>query len=206
VPENERHLHATFSRLRARDLAEKFWVLSARPKFYNDLPMDYVEVLDRIGANAATPDGPRFVVLDCWNELEIRKPKDMAITDYVRQFLVEAKRWAAQLHVCLFVTVHPTKEGAKSEEPSLYDAEGSAHWANKCDNGLIIKRDYVNSVCSVRSAKVREIGAGSIGSVQFSVDGNGIFTPLTGGDYGKPYVPNRYAKAAPRNNGNLGRD
>ena len=185
IPENEGHIHQIFKRLGVTaDVQERFAVLSARPKYYTDEPMDYEEVLDRIGVNVEA-GGIGFVVLDCWNELEIRKPKDENISDYVRRFLVTAKRWARQLKVCLFITVHPTKDGASKDEPSLYDAEGSAHWANKCDNGLIIQRDYVNNVCKVRSAKVREVGAGTVGSVEFKVNPqSGLFTPLSGGDYG----------------------
>lgn len=57
----------------------------------------------------------------------------------------------------------------------------SMSWYNKCDNGLIVVRDPVNSSCKVISAKVREIGAGKRGACFFQVDPNtGIFTPEVG--------------------------
>lgn len=54
-------------------------------------------------------------------------------------------------------------------------------WFNKCDNGLIIARDFTAKSTRVISAKVREHGAGKIGVCHFHVDeATGLFTPMHG--------------------------
>src|SRR5213075_1944629 len=104
------------------------------------------------------------------------KPKDQLLTDYIGECLMYAKRWARQWKVALIVVAHPTKavtEGG-GRSVGLADIEGPMNWYNKADNGLILERNYETHVATVISAKVREIGAGKIGKVQFKVD------PLTG--------------------------
>lgn len=60
----------------------------------------------------------------------------------------------------------------------------SMNWFNKCDNGLIVVRDSSTNTAKVISAKVREIGAGKVGSCSFMVDPNtGKFTPQYGSDF-----------------------
>jgi hypothetical protein len=66
---------------------------------------------------------------------------------------------------------------------SLADIEGSMNWFNKCDNGLIVVRESGTNAAKVISAKVREIGAGKLGSCSFMVDPlTGQFTPQYGSD------------------------
>jgi twinkle protein len=52
--------------------------------------------------------------------------------------------------------------------PGLYDISGSAHFINKCDNGIVIHRNRDEKMGSLREvtvnlAKVRNKVAGSIG-------------------------------------------
>jgi hypothetical protein len=78
---------------------------------------------------------------------------------------------------------HRTKAiaGNGGKVTSLADIEGSMNWFNKCDNGLIVVRE--NNTAKIISAKVREIGAGKLGTCHFMVDPlTGRFTPQYGGD------------------------
>lgn len=57
----------------------------------------------------------------------------------------------------------------------------SMNWYNKCDNGLIIVRDFERGHAKIISAKVREDGAGKVGMCMFDVDpATGIFVPQYG--------------------------
>jgi hypothetical protein len=83
----------------------------------------------------------------------------------------------------LILIAHPSKAVAEhgGRTPTLADIEGSMNWYNKADNGLIVVREE-GKRCKVISAKVREIGAGELGSVHFIVDPEtGLFTPQYGG-------------------------
>jgi twinkle protein len=68
------------------------------------------------------------------------------------------------------VVAHPTKdvfEHGKHRTPSLYDIEGSAHWFNKCDHGVVIERPNAYSdETVVHIAKVRFDGTGEKGHVR----------------------------------------
>jgi twinkle protein len=107
----------------------------------------------------------------------------MQMTDYIGQCLRSMKAFARTFNVTIFLVAHPTK--AVNENggriPTLSDIEGSMHWNNKCDNGLIVHRDPEQNRARVISAKVREIGAGRRGVCWFNVDPKtGVFTPEVG--------------------------
>jgi twinkle protein len=66
--------------------------------------------------------------------------------------------------MCLFVViVHPTKDGAlnRGAEMSLYDAEGSSHWVNKPDIGVVVERNYESGQTIVHGKKFRHRVYGS---------------------------------------------
>lgn len=111
-------------------------------------------VVDLAG-QAVMRDGIRVLLIDPWNEVEQARKFDEAITDYVGRSLRALKRFARLYGVVVIVVCHPTKDiigqGGKQRAPSLYDCEGSAHWFNKCDHGIIIER------ASLKDEKGREI-------------------------------------------------
>jgi hypothetical protein len=89
------------------------------------------------------------------------------------------------MNAIVIVVAHPTKAIAANggKVVSLADIEGSMNWFNKCDNGLIVVREPGTNTAKVISAKVREIGAGKLGSCHFTVDpATGRFSPQYGSD------------------------
>jgi len=115
--------------------------------------------------------GVSMVLVDPWNEIERTKPKDMALTDYIGECIGAIKDSCRAFGYTFIMVAHPTKAVNENggRTPALYDIEGSANWANKCDNGLIVVRD--GNSCRVISAKTRELGAGkSPGQCWFNVD------------------------------------
>jgi hypothetical protein len=116
-------------------------------------------------------------VVDPWNELDRARKREM-MTDYIGRCLMLIKDFCRTMNAIVVVVAHPTNAiaGNGGKVTSLADIEGSMNWFNKCDNGLIVVRE--NNAAKMISAKVREIGAGKLGTCHFTVD------PLTGRFYG----------------------
>lgn len=67
---------------------------------------------------------------------------DRTETEYVSQMLTKIKRFA-QHHSChVWFVAHPKQlQQWDGGPPNLYDISGSAHFINKCDNGIVIHRN-----------------------------------------------------------------
>jgi twinkle protein len=152
-----------------------FRILSS---YLADGPRTLGWILDR-AEQAVYEDGLRVVLIDPWNEIERVKPKDVQMTDYIGECLGAIKDSARRFGYTAIMVAHPTKPSEDGKLPGLYSIEGSANWYNKCDNGLIVERKGNGTQCHVISAKVREVGAGTLGEVWFNVDPNtGVFSPV----------------------------
>ena len=188
VPENESHIREKLRRMwfatRKENAEASFQhfadlqclILSTR--YSDDAP-----TLDWLLQQCATSierNWTDFILIDPWNEVERLKPKDMLLTDYIGECIVQLKDLARRYGVTVIVIAHPTKIGAEGSV-TLYDIEGSANWANKADNGLIVSSDLDKNIARVHSLKVREPDAGKIGTCHFYVDpATGVFTPQYG--------------------------
>lgn len=93
--------------------------------------------------------GVKGLVLDPWNWIEHGRGARQSETEYVSEMLTQVCLFAANHGVHVWLIVHPTKmrkdqkgqyEG-KYPPATLYDASGSAHFANKTHNGLSVWRD-----------------------------------------------------------------
>ena len=189
VPENEGYLLDTMRKLwpgdddSFRNFSEtQCFVQSSLVRDKEDSYHTIGWVLDR-AARAVELCGIEIVLIDPWNELDRAKPKDMMLSDYIGQCLMQVKDFCRALNVSVIMIAHPTK--AVNENggriAGLADIEGSMGWFNKCDNGLIIVREPEKNTARVISAKVRELGAGRIGACYFHVDPEtGQFTPMKG--------------------------
>lgn len=126
------------------------------------------------------------MTIDPWNEMEHRRPQAFSETEYTSYALSKFRRYAQDRNKHLWVVAHPTKqrrlelknttleETAKPQFPvvSLYDISGSAHWFNKCDNGLSIWRDKYShdQQTTIHVLKVRFRECGSLGQAQVRFD------------------------------------
>ena len=188
APENEPYLRTTLRRIWGNspgfdDFEEtECFVQSSTPDNFDSEPQDLSWVLNK-AVIAIKRDETGLVVIDPWNELEHAKPRDVMMTDYIRTCLMYLKQFCRASKIALVLVAHPTKAVAENggRTPLLSDIEGSMSWYNKCDNGLIVVRDFERRSAKIISAKVREKGAGRVGSCMFSVDQDtGIFTPQYG--------------------------
>ena len=134
---------------------------------------------------AVTHRGAEIVLIDPWNELDRAREKNELMTDYIGRCLMLIKDFCRTMNAIVIIVAHPTKAIGNNggRVVSLADIEGSMNWYNKCDNGLIVVRDTATNTARVISAKVREIGAGKLGTCHFNVDpATGRFTPQYGSD------------------------
>ncbi|KAM7530363.1 hypothetical protein LguiB_033773 [Lonicera macranthoides] len=101
--------------------------------------IDWVLGLARI---AVLRHGVNGLVIDPYNELDHQRPGNQTETEYVSQMLTKVKRFA-QHHSChVWFVAHPRQlHQWVGKPPNLYDISGSAHFINKCDNGIVIHRN-----------------------------------------------------------------
>lgn len=125
-------------------------------------------VLDLAKA-AVLRHGVRGLVIDPYNELDHQRPSNQTETEYVSQMLTLIKRFA-QHHGChVWFVAHPRQlHNWIGGPPNLYDISGSAHFINKCDNGIVIHRNRDPDAgpmdqVQVCVRKVRNKVAGTVG-------------------------------------------
>lgn len=114
-------------------------------------------------------------IIDPWNYVEHKIPQGYTETQYISEALTKVSRAAKMNDVHIFVVVHPTKiqkesDTGKYRVATLYDCAGSAHWFNKCDNGISVYRDFETDVVDVHIQKVRFKWIGKIGKASFEWD------------------------------------
>ena len=141
----------------------------------NDIDEDDItlEWLIEKARDAVMRDGIRVLIIDPWNEIEHARKRDETISEYIGRAIRMLKRFARQFGVVVIVLAHPTKdiwERGKQRTPTLYDIDGSAHWFNKPDHGLVIERDPVADQSTVHISKVRFDETGFRGAIRMAFD------------------------------------
>jgi twinkle protein len=153
-------------------LDQFFCVLAPRWDFEDDEESDIDWLLEKM-QEAIGRYGANVFIIDPWNEIEHRRRRDETLSEYTGRAIRSLKRFAAINDALVIVIVHPTKDGGlEGEQMSLYDADGSAHWANKPDIGLIVFRDESSNRMTLRIRKLRFSRLGERGDVHFTFDPN----------------------------------
>jgi twinkle protein len=160
---------------------DRCFVQSSNYEHYSDAPRDIEWILGN-AFEVWKEYGIKHVLIDPWNELERARLHDENLTDYIGRCLMRVKMFARQTGCTMYMVAHPTK-ATVGREVTLADIEGSMHWFNKCDTGIIVKRQEKDTMVTV--AKVREQPvAGTCGHHLFLVDQNtGIFHEQPGGTF-----------------------
>ena len=119
--------------------------------------------------------GIKGLLIDPYNELDHRRPSSVSETEYVSQMLTRVKRFAAHHDVHVWFVAHPRQMHQwRGGAPGLYDISGSAHFVNKCDNGIVVHRirDDPDRLAEVKIilAKVRNKVSGKIGEAVLKYD------------------------------------
>ncbi len=123
-------------------------------------------------SDAVIRHGTNILLIDPWNEVEHRRGRNETETEYVSRAIRELKRFAMSYEVLTIVVAHPVKMGGGKEgvaKPSLYDISGSANWYNKCDHGIVVWRENIQSARSevdVKKSRFQDF-AGVPGKAEF---------------------------------------
>nr|XP_018673647.1 PREDICTED: twinkle homolog protein, chloroplastic/mitochondrial-like isoform X1 [Musa acuminata subsp. malaccensis] len=127
-----------------------------------------------LAKSAVVRYGIRGLVIDPYNELDHQRSSKLTETQYVSHMLTKIKRFA-QHHAChVWFVAHPRQlQNWRGYPPNLYDISGSAHFINKCDNGIVIHRNRNANAgpldrVQVCVRKVRNKVAGRIGDAFLS--------------------------------------
>ncbi len=149
---------------------EKFVFFHIDPR--TDESEQTVEWLIEKAEEAVIRHGLKALVIDPWNEFEHARPHNETETQYVARMIKRLKRFAQTFDVLVIVVIHPTKNGGSKDaaDISLYDADGSAHWANKSDIGIAIERDDESGLTRVHGRKFRFSDLGQRGTTEFVFD------------------------------------
>ena len=188
VPENELNLiqklqgiFGDYGSIWGQFAHTRCFVQSSRYEHFSDAPRT-IDIILQCAYEAWEKDKTNLILIDPWNELERAKQKEENLTDYIGRCLMLVKQFARETGTTVFMVAHPTK-AANGRDVTLGDIEGSMHWFNKCDNGLIVKHEAGSKETIVISAKVREQPyAGRPGHCIFLVDPQtGLFSEQPGG-------------------------
>jgi len=120
----------------------------------------------------------RGLILDPYNEFEHKRPAGYTETEYVSLMLASIKRWASTHGVHVWLVAHPTKLRRNMDgsfpTPTAQDISGSANFYNKCDNLLIVERDFTPNSHDVRVhvKKIRFRQSGKLGVIELKFDPN----------------------------------
>ncbi|XP_047308006.1 twinkle homolog protein, chloroplastic/mitochondrial [Impatiens glandulifera] len=163
-------------RMTADDLEEgKKWLSNT---FYlircENESLPNIDWILKLAKAAVLRHGVNGLVIDPYNELDHQRLGSQTETEYVSQMLTKVKRFA-QHHSChVWLVAHPRQlHNWTGDPPNLYDISGSAHFINKCDNGIVIHRNRnpetgpIDRV-QVCVRKVRNKVAGTVGDALLS--------------------------------------
>lgn len=116
------------------------------------------------------------IIIDPWNEMDHGRPNNLSETEYISACLSAVRQFARDWSVHVWMVAHPAKIAKRQDgtypTASLWDISGSAHWANKCDNGITVWRDVMspNGRTHIHVLKVRFRNIGKPGVAELDYD------------------------------------
>lgn len=115
--------------------------------------------------------GVEGFVLDPYTELDHTRPAGMNQTEHIEIVLKQLQQFTRYRDIHSWLIAHPTKSGEtyKDGRPTLYSINGSAHFRNKADFGIVVHRTADNET-QVIVEKVRNDVNGTAGEVAFRFD------------------------------------
>lgn len=126
--------------------------------------------IDQVMNDARRIEPPiNALVIDPWNRLEQGRKDGQSETEYIRDCLTRASRFAQSTGISLWIVAHPQKlrrnKDGEDQKPGLYDISGSAHWNNIVDNGIMVWRNFGLDTVEIHVLKVRFKDNGTPGMV-----------------------------------------
>jgi twinkle protein len=175
----EKHIGKSFDfrrdpaqRISVEEFEQGIGFVDAHYYFFKTESIDTdVESLLAIGDSLVTRYGIQGLVLNPWNWIENTTKEEG--TNYVNWALGRIIRFARQRGVHVILIAHTTKmqkdkQTHKYEVPNLYSISGSAHFYNKCHNGITVYRD--EDKVDVYIQKVKQSWLGQKGFSTYEYD------------------------------------
>ena len=131
--------------------------------------IDYILEKAKIAKRRYSIDG---LVIDPYNQISPDREGNKREDEHIRDIIAKCQSFARNYHVVIWMVAHPHKlhrnENGVIPPPDLYQVSGSSHWANMCDVGMVIHRDFEENITKVITRKIREQGVyGEIGQCEF---------------------------------------
>lgn len=117
------------------------------------------------------------LLIDPWNEIENSRPKTMSEVEFLGVSLSRIRKFSRGNKIATWIVAHPakpTKEKKTGEYPvpDLYSISGGAMFYNKCDNGLIVHRNFADDYTTVIVKKIKFKYYGTLGETHVRYDTN----------------------------------
>lgn len=153
-------------------LAQYFFMIQPNEEFTLDVVLATMRsLIRRYGVNV--------LVIDPWNNLEVKSKSGETETAYTARILVKLRTFARQMGVHIILIAHPRKMSKMLDGtydiPTAYDISGSAHFYNVADNILSVYREFHSeesdhSTTHVHVQKVKTKYSGQLGCSRFAYD------------------------------------
>lgn len=116
--------------------------------------------------------GIHCLVIDPFNQVSATRDNNKREDEHIRDIIAKCQQFARNHQIVVYMVAHPHKlhrnDAGIIPPPDLYQVSGSAHWANMCDVGMVIHRDFEENKTTVITRKIREQGVyGEIGKCEF---------------------------------------
>lgn len=103
-----------------------------------------VEWLIEKAQDAVIRHGIEWFAIDPWNQVVHNRGKDSS-SEYQEKSLKQLNTFRTSYQCGVMISAHPTKgvlntQTGKIRVPTLYDIDGSAHWYNAPDHGVVVDR------------------------------------------------------------------
>lgn len=163
-----------------------------RDNFFHILPKD-ANTLANILTKAeylVKRKGIKVLVIDPYNRIE-SDSGNLSETQLISRQLDMMTNFAQKHDVLVILMAHPHKiTKVNTDEdgiPTLYHINGSAHFYNKADFGIVVHRNKVDNYTLVRVSKVKFRHLGEGGDAKFKYDTrNGRYAPWDGVERNAP--------------------
>lgn len=157
-------------------IEENFVWISSNPRTAEE-EVDAEWLIEKAG-DAVIRHGITWMLIDPWNQLEHKRTGRESITEYQERQLRAINRFRRSFGVGVVIVAHPTKavmgRDGKVRTPGLYDIDGSAHWYNAPDHGVVVDRPNIAGSkvrIIVRKSRFRESGVAGEAWLDFDQKG-----------------------------------
>lgn len=189
-PENqpvEYHMGKLASKISGRKFNEESLCNGDLRTIYNDIKSNYFFINPAINSvneilktceELVLREGVQVITIDPFNTLEHHRIPGMSETEYINELLGVLAAFTRKYMVLIYLIVHPRKmevlnpgKGQKRyKEPTMYDINGSAHFYNRADVGMVVYRSAAEEDddegrknwvrVTVEKVRWRELGSG----------------------------------------------